>query len=121
SPRQDRGARREPATDDREDPGMTTRYRLMGRSGLRVAPLGLGTMTFGQADWGCDESVAGQILDAYLGWGGNVVDTADIYAGGESERIIGRYLTDRLVRDDVVLVTKYSMGARPGRPNAGGN
>lgn len=100
---------------------MTTRYRTLGRSGLRVAPLGLGTMTFGQPGWGCCEESAGEVLDTYLGWGGNLVDTADIYACGESERIIGRYLAGRGVRDQVVLATKYSMGARPGQPNAGGN
>lgn len=100
---------------------MSTTYRTLGRSGLRVAPFGLGTMTFGQPGWGCDEEVAGQVLDTYLGWGGNLIDTADIYAGGESERIIGRYLVDRGARADVVLATKYSMGARPGHPNAGGN
>lgn len=100
---------------------MSTTYRTLGRSGLRVAPFGLGTMTFGQSGWGCDEEVAGQVLDTYLGWGGNLIDTADIYAGGESERIIGRYLADRGARADVALATKYSMGARPGHPNAGGN
>ncbi|MCU1692310.1 MAG: aldo/keto reductase [Frankiales bacterium] len=97
------------------------RFHTLGRSGLRVSRLGLGTMTFGQPGWGCDEQEAGRVLDAYLAAGGNLVDTADVYAGGESERLVGRLLAERGVADDVVLSTKFTLGARPGDPNAGGN
>lgn len=52
-------------------------YYTLGRSGLRVSRLALGTMTFAQPGWGCDDEAAGQILDTYLEAGGNFVDTAD--------------------------------------------
>lgn len=92
--------------------------RALGRSGLAVSPLLLGTMTFGTARWGSDEAASGAILDAYLEAGGNVVDTADVYAGGEGERMVGRLLKARGARDDVVLSTKSGFAAGPGR---GGN
>jgi aryl-alcohol dehydrogenase-like predicted oxidoreductase len=78
-------------------------------------------MTFGQSGWGCDQATAGGVLDAYLEAGGNFIDTADVYAGGESERIVGELLHERGLRDAVVLATKYSLGVRSGDPNAGGN
>jgi aryl-alcohol dehydrogenase-like predicted oxidoreductase len=98
-----------------------TEYHTLGRSGLRVSRLGLGTMTFGQPDWGCDAAVANDVIDAYLEAGGNLIDTADIYAGGESERIVGQAIRDRGIRDSVVLSTKFTMGVQPGDPNSGGN
>ncbi len=99
-----------------------TQYLDLGRSGLRVSPLCLGTMTFGTDwGWGADEATCGQILDAYLAAGGNFVDTADLYTGGKSEEICGRLIRDRSLRDRVVLATKYSFNAQPGNPNAGGN
>lgn len=100
---------------------MLTPYHLLGRSGLRVSRLGLGTMTFGQPDWGCDAAGAAALLDRYLEHGGNLIDTADIYAGGESERLLGRLLAERGARDRVVLATKYTLGVQPGDPNSGGN
>jgi aryl-alcohol dehydrogenase-like predicted oxidoreductase len=100
---------------------MTAAFHTLGRSGLRVSRLALGTMTFGQPGWGCDRAAAGELLDAYLDHGGNFVDTADIYAGGESEQIVGDLLRARGARDRVVLSTKYSLGASAGDPNAGGN
>lgn len=93
-------------------------YRLLGRSGLRVSPLSLGTMTFGQ-DWGCDAAEAGRILDRYAGVGGNFVDTANFYAEGRSESILGELLAGR--RNRIVLATKYSMATVAGDPNSGGN
>lgn len=102
---------------------MTTQldhYRLLGRSGLRVAPLSLGTMTFGvPAQWGCDAVEAGRILDHYMDCGGNFIDTANYYAGGESERIVGELAQGR--REQLVIATKYSLSMRPGDPNASGN
>jgi aryl-alcohol dehydrogenase-like predicted oxidoreductase len=61
-----------------------SQYQLLGRSGLRVSRLALGTMTFGQQPWGCDEAAAAAILDRYLDWGGNLIDTADHYAGARA-------------------------------------
>ena len=69
-----------------------TDYRTLGRSGLRVSPLCLGTMTFG-SDWGWGAEVAESraMLDAYLGAGGNFIDTANIYTKGHSEAILSDY------------------------------
>jgi len=80
-------------------------YRLLGRTGMPVSAYGLGTMTFG-AETGEDESFAQ--LDAFIAAGGTLVDTADVYAGGASEKIVGRWLRERPsdVTDHVVLVTK---------------
>ncbi|HKU05679.1 MAG TPA: aldo/keto reductase [Bradyrhizobium sp.] len=95
-------------------------YRLLGRSGLRVSPLALGTMTFGQDwGWGADESEARDIFDAYVDRGGNFVDTAVNYTNGASERILGRLMEGR--RDRIVLSTKFTMARDPGDPNSGGN
>ena len=96
------------------------RYRLLGKSGLRVSELCLGTMTFGE-DWGWgssrDESLA--VLDAFFEAGGNFVDTANVYTNGTSETLLGEFLHGR--RDHAVLATKYT-NAMPGAdPNAGGN
>jgi aryl-alcohol dehydrogenase-like predicted oxidoreductase len=97
-------------------------YVTLGRSGLRVSPLCLGTMTFGTDwGWGSDEATCGQILDGYLAAGGNFVDTADLYTAGKSEEICGRLIRERNLRDRIVLATKYSFNADPANPNAGGN
>ncbi len=71
-------------------------YRLLGRSGLRVSPLSLGTMAFGvAASWGCEEAAATKIFNHYIENGGNFIDTANFYANGESERVVGRLLQGR--------------------------
>ena len=89
---------------------MTTLYRRLGNSGLRVFPLGLGTMQFG---WTVDEANSHNIMDAYVAAGGNFIDTADIYsawiagnAGGVSEAMIGRWMQSRGNRQQIVLATK---------------
>ena len=98
------------------------RYSLLGRTGLRVSPFCLGTMTFGtEWGWGAAKETAEAILERYLDAGGNFVDTADGYTGGTSEQIIGDYLARTGRRDQVVLATKFTFNARPGDPNAGGN
>ena len=104
-----------------------TRYRVLGRSGLRVSPLALGTMTFG-ADgwgggnhWGAGEDAARAILDRYLEAGGNFVDTAVSYGDGVGEEMLGRLIEQSGVRDRLVLATKFTGGRRPGDPNASGN
>lgn len=96
-------------------------YHPLGRSGLRVSRLALGTMTFAQPDWGCDPSTAGKLVDIYLDSGGNFVDTADMYAGGASEETLGELISERKVRERIVLSTKFSLGLQPGDPNSVGN
>lgn len=95
-------------------------YRLLGRSGLRVSPMSLGTMTFGSDwGWGAEIAEARRIFDLYLDRGGNFVDTAVNYTDGASERFLGEFLAGR--RERVVLATKFTMARDPGNPNSGGN
>ncbi|WP_165231686.1 aldo/keto reductase [Aquisphaera insulae] len=96
------------------------RYRLLGKSGLRVSELCLGTMTFGEDwGWGSSKDESRRVLDAFLEAGGNFIDTANLYTGGTSESLLGEFLEND--RDRVVLATKYT-NAMPGTdPNAGGN
>lgn len=95
-------------------------YRLLGRSGLRVSPLCLGTMTFGTDwGWGADEATCRAIFDHYAGQGGNFIDTANLYTDGTSEEFVGRFVKGR--RDEFVIATKYTFNMRKGDPNAGGN
>jgi len=97
-------------------------YSLLGRSGLRVSPLALGTMTFGtEWGWGSSKETAFALMDRYMEAGGNFIDTADLYTGGTSERIIGEYFADRGGRDHAVIATKFTFNSMPGDPNAGGN
>src|ERR1700680_4957370 len=71
-------------------------YVTLGRSGLRVSPLCLGTMTFGtEWGWGAGESASLSIFNRYLEQGGNFVDTADMYTGGKSEEMLGKFIKDR--------------------------
>ncbi len=97
-------------------------YRLLGRSGLRVSPLSLGTMTFGDGASGRDadsEAVSREMLELYADGGGNFIDTANIYNFGRSEEIVGDFITKQ--RQDFVVGSKYSMGMVAGAPNASGN
>ncbi|HEX7113386.1 MAG TPA: aldo/keto reductase [Mizugakiibacter sp.] len=97
-------------------------YFTLGRSGLRVSRLALGTMTFGDDwGWGAAEGTAHAMFDRYLAAGGNFIDTADMYTEGTSERLLGKFIADAGVRDRVVLATKFGYNAEPGNPNAGGN
>jgi len=99
-----------------------SRYALLGRSGLRVSPICLGTMTFGtEWGWGADEATSRALFRRYLEAGGNFVDTADGYTGGQSEEILGKLLAETGERDRFVVATKYTFNARKGDPNAGGN
>ena len=91
----------------------------LGRSGVRVSRICLGTMNFGNEQWGCDEPTSAKIIDAYLGAGHNFIDTANIYAGGRSEEIVGRAIASR--REEVVLATKGFNPADGGGPNQWGN
>jgi aryl-alcohol dehydrogenase-like predicted oxidoreductase len=96
------------------------RYKLLGPSGVRVAEICLGTMSFGDAwGFGADEKESHRILDAYGEAGGNFIDTANKYHEGQSEEIIGSFLGPD--RDRWVVATKYTLATRPGDPNAAGN
>jgi aryl-alcohol dehydrogenase-like predicted oxidoreductase len=96
-------------------------YKLLGRSGLKVSELCLGTMGFGtEAGWGADKDVSFQIMDAYANAGGNFLDTANLYKLGTSEKIIGEYLTNH-DRDYFVVATKYTLKDNLTNPNASGN
>jgi aryl-alcohol dehydrogenase-like predicted oxidoreductase len=97
-------------------------YVTLGRSGLRVSPLCLGTMTFGtEWGWGSEEQTARAVFDRYIDADGNFIDTADGYTEGHSEELLGKFIDERGLRDRVVLATKFSFNAEPGNPNAGGN
>lgn len=100
------------------------RYKLLGKSGLRVSELSLGTMTFGE-DWGWGASVdeSRKIFDSYAEAGGNFIDTANGYTDGSSEKIVGELIAKE--RERFVVATKYSfplrMNDKKGDPNASGN
>ncbi|MEU7750454.1 aldo/keto reductase [Micromonospora sp. NPDC049101] len=100
-------------------------YYLLGRSGLRVSRLALGTMNFGvdgfHAAYGKTEEEAELIFRQYLEAGGNFVDTADFYTAGESERILGRLIDSAGVRERLVLTSKFTNTLDPSDPNASGN
>ncbi|MDQ3825941.1 MAG: aldo/keto reductase [Actinomycetota bacterium] len=94
------------------------RYRLLGTSGLRVAELFLGAMTFGEHNGAAVDECA-RMLDAYADAGGNVIDTAVNYAHGASEELLGQLLVGR--RDRFVLATKYTITRDGTDPNAAGS
>ncbi len=98
-----------------------TDFRTLGRSGLIVSPMALGAMTFGTPRWGSPDEVSEAIFNAYVDAGGNFIDTADVYAKGRSEELVGEYIAKRGLRDKLVLATKFSFNAEPGNPHAGGN
>lgn len=96
------------------------RYTLFGRTGLRVSELGLGAMTFGgEPGFGADKETSAEIFHAYSDAGGNFVDTANIYTGGNSELILGELIEGR--RDAYVLASKYTCATHKGEVNSGGN
>lgn len=97
------------------------RYKLLGRSGLRVSELCLGTMTFGEGwGWSADADESRRIFDAFVDAGGNFIDTANLYVNGESERILGEIITPDL-RNRIVLATKFTDAVEGDDPNAAGN
>ena len=97
-------------------------YISLGRSGLRVSPMALGAMTFGEDHgWGASVATSEAILAEYLDRGGNLIDTANAYTNGHSEKIVGDYFAARPgLRDRVVLSTKFLSNLFPGDPNGGG-
>src|ERR1700712_5675526 len=96
-------------------------YKLLGRSGLKVSELCLGTMGFGtEAGWGADKKTSFEIMEAFANAGGNFLDTANVYKLGTSEKIIGEFISSR-DRDYFVIATKYSLKDNTTNPNASGN
>ena len=96
------------------------RYKLLGRSGLRVSELALGTMTFGEEwGWGASKQESRRMFDAYAEAGGNFLDTANRYTEGTSERYLGDFIAAD--RDHWVVATKYTLWTRRDDPNFSGN
>ncbi len=96
------------------------RYKLLGRSGLRVSELALGTMTFGEDwGWGASKEESQKMFDAYAEAGGNFVDTANRYTEGTSESYVGDFIAPD--RAHFVLATKYTLFTHRNDPNASGN
>lgn len=109
-------------SDEKQNIKGFDEYYLLGRSGLRVSPLCLGTMTFGnEGGWGSDIDTARQMFHRYLEVGGNFIDTADVYTDGHSEEMLGTFMAEAKNRDHLIVATKYTFNTRPGDPNAGGN
>ena len=98
-------------------------YVTLGRSGLRVSPLCLGAMTFGEEHgWGSSVEDSQQIIDKFIDLGGNFIDTANGYTKGHSEQIIGDHIgRDASKRDRLVIATKFSSNLYLGDPNGGGS
>lgn len=97
-------------------------YQTLGKSGLRVSPMTLGTMTFGEDwGWGASPEVSHELLHYYIDQGGNSIDTANIYTKGHSEKIIGDFISSNDVRrDSLVISTKFFGNMYPYDPNTGG-
>jgi aryl-alcohol dehydrogenase-like predicted oxidoreductase len=96
------------------------RYKLLGRTGLRVSELCLGTMTFGPDwGWGADHDESRAMFDAFAEAGGNFVDTANRYTGGTAETYVGEFIAKD--RERFVVSTKYTLSHDGTDPNAGGN
>ena len=98
-------------------------YVTLGRSGLRVSPFCLGTMTFGEdLGWGSSVEDSQKIVDRYIDLGGNFIDTANFYTKSHSEKIIGDHIgRHKARRDRLVIATKFSGNLYPGDPNGGGS
>jgi aryl-alcohol dehydrogenase-like predicted oxidoreductase len=96
------------------------KYKLLGKSGLRVSELALGTMTFGE-DWGfgASKEESQKIFHTFVEAGGNFIDTAVNYTNGTSEKYVGEFIRGN--RERFVLATKYSLNTSPDDPNGGGN
>ena len=98
-------------------------YQLLGSSGLRVADICLGTMTFGEDwGWGASQDASREMFDAYAAAGGNFIDTSSNYTNGTAERFVGEFVAAD--RDYWVIATKYTLrrpGSNPDDLNAGGN
>ena len=96
------------------------RYKLLGKSGLRVSELCLGTMTFGDDwGWGAPKEESCEMFESFVEAGGNFIDTANNYTNGTSEKFVGEFIKGD--RDHFVVATKYTLSERGTDPNFGGN
>ena len=98
-----------------------TSYRMLGRSGLIISPIGLGTMTFGATRWGSGKDDSKAVFDAYVGAGGNFIDTADVYSRGESETMLGGLVKESGLRNRLIISTKAGYARSEDTPLHGGN
>jgi aryl-alcohol dehydrogenase-like predicted oxidoreductase len=96
-------------------------YVTLGRSGLRVSPMALGTMTFRNDRWGSNDAEAKRIFDRFVADGGNFVDVADIYGEGKSEEVVGSLVAEGNLHERLVVATKFTFNLQEGNPNSGGN
>ncbi len=95
-------------------------YKLLGRSGVRVSELALGTMTFGEDwGWGASKEASRAIFELFAEAGGNFIDTACNYTNGTAEKFVGEFVHSE--RERFVVATKYTLTTRKDDPNAGGN
>ncbi len=96
------------------------KYQLLGRSGLKVSEICLGTMGFGtEWGWGADKAKSREVFNAFVEAGGNFIDTANFYTNGTSEKFLGEFIDNK--RDNFVVATKYSLFENKENPNASGN
>lgn len=96
------------------------RYPIFGNTGLKVSELCLGAMTFGNDwGWGSSPKESRAVFDAFAEAGGNFIDTADVYTGGTSEKLLGEFIASE--RDRFVVATKFTAGPEARDPNAAGN
>ena len=96
------------------------KYKLLGKSGLRVSELAIGTMTFGEEwGWGANKEESKKIFDAFANAGGNFIDTANRYTEGTSEKFVGEFIASD--REHFVVATKYTLHMRRDDPNFSGN
>src|SRR6202051_645065 len=118
--RQKRAEEHVDCSDTADERSTIMKYRLLGKSGLRVSEAALGTMTFGDEwGWGSPKAEAQKVYETYREAGGNFIDTANFYTNGTSERFMGEFIQGH--RERVVLATKYSNAAPGNDPNAAGN
>lgn len=95
-------------------------FKLLGKSGLRVSELALGTMTFGEEwGWGSNKEESKKVFDSYAEAGGNFIDTANRYTEGTSEKFVGEFVQSD--RDHFIVATKYTLYKRKDDPNFSGN
>lgn len=95
-------------------------YKLLGRSGLRVSELALGTMTFGENwGWGASKVVSRELFETYAAAGGNFIDTGNRYTEGTAETYVGEFIAAD--RDHFVVSTKYTLFDRRDDANFSGN
>ncbi len=96
------------------------RYKLLGRTGLRVSELALGTMTFGPDwGWGADKDESRAMFDTFAEAGGNFIDTANRYTNGTAESLVGQFVGED--RERFVIATKYTLSRDGEDPNGSGN